>query len=348
MHFVKEASLSLFSFSSSTSLDAEAQRMIGELQRENQVLLAQLEHLRQWLLCEDRIEQQMQRLKEYEGLSTTSPAKDFYQRRALEMTSLLGLELQALPAKVIFREPATWSSFLWINVGEKHNRALGKKIVAKNSPVLFGGCLVGVIEDVRISQSRVRLITDERLTPSVRSVRGQMQSEQLCTQLQGLVRVLEVRKDLFRSSEEHKAFLSFFDRLKSRLDTDGESRYLAKGILKGNSTPQWRARTTTLSGLGFNYDRSDKEGPAKELRTGRPLHALASGESLALLKEGDLLITSGLDGVLPAGLPVAFVKTVETLKEGSTAYDITAEAAVGSLDHLTSVVVLPAIDFDKK
>lgn len=348
IRFVKNASFSLFSFSDGSLQDSEAKRKIGELQQENQVLYAQIEHLREWLLSEDRIEQQMQRLKEFEGLSSAPISKDFCLRRAKEISAVLGLELHSLPAKVIFREPATWSSFLWINVGEKNNKALGKKVVAKNSPVLFGGCLIGVVEDVRNSQARVRLITDEKLSPSVRTVRGQLQSEELCSQLMSFVRVLEVRDDLFRSHDEQKAFLAFFARLKSRLSSEGESRYLAKGFLKGSSMPQWRSRNAMLSGVGFNYDRSDAEGPARDLSTGKMLYALASTESMALLKEGDLLITSGLDGVFPSGLPVAFVRKVENLKEGSTAYDLSAEAAVGSLDHLTSVVVLPPLDFEKK
>ena len=49
---------------------------------------------------------------------------------------------------MVFREPSSWSSAFWIDVGERQNKALGKNIVAKNSPVLFGTSIVGVVEYV--------------------------------------------------------------------------------------------------------------------------------------------------------------------------------------------------------
>lgn len=79
-------------------------------------------------------------------------------------------------AEVIFRSPSTWNSSLWINVGTETNQNLGKIIVAKNSPVLYGRSLVGVIDYAGLNQSRVRLITDSGLTPSVRAVRFQGES----------------------------------------------------------------------------------------------------------------------------------------------------------------------------
>ena len=88
------------------------------------------------------------------------------------MAALLKLQLKAIPAKVIYRDPASWSSFVWLGVGEKHNRALQEPIIVKNSPVVMGNVLVGVVEEVEEMQCKVRLITDSSLIPSVRSVRG--------------------------------------------------------------------------------------------------------------------------------------------------------------------------------
>lgn len=71
-----------------------------------------------------------------------------------------------IPARVIFRSPSSWNSSLWINLGRSNN-----DIIQKNCPVVVGKSVVGVVDYVGKKQSRVRLITDSGLTPSVRSVR---------------------------------------------------------------------------------------------------------------------------------------------------------------------------------
>jgi len=78
---------------------------------------------------------------------------------------------QAIPARVIFRSPNSWYSSLWINIGYSDNEKLKNHSIGKNSPVLIGNSIVGVIDYIGKNQSRVRLITDSALTPSVRSLR---------------------------------------------------------------------------------------------------------------------------------------------------------------------------------
>jgi cell shape-determining protein MreC len=349
MNFVKGASLHLLTIPTiheASSIHLEEK--VKELQRENQLLTSQLDHMRQWLLSEDRIEEQLQRMKDLQDDNENETStREFYKRRSFEISKILELQFQSLPAKVVFREPASWSSFVWINVGEKHNRSLGKQIIAKNSPVVVDGCLIGIVEDVRNSQSRVRLITDAHLSLAVRTIRGKQQNEQLSQQLESVFRMLEVRKDLFQTAEEQRAITAFFSRLKARMNLDTHDRYLAKGQLQGGGAPLWRARGSSLLGIGFNYDFADAEGPARDLRSGKDKDSLNSLESLAILREGDLLITSGLDGIFPAGLPVAIVRRVENLREGACSYDIKAEAVAGSLNNLSAVVVLPPLHFEK-
>jgi len=349
LNFMKRASLQLLTLPTvKEHKNKDLEGEIKELQRENQALSMQLDNLREWLLCEDRVDEQLEMLKEIRDNQDLDPSlAAFFERRGVEVSQILELQMQSIPAKVVFREPVSWSSFVWINVGEKHNKALGREIISKNSPVVVNGCLVGIVEDVRNCQSRVRLITDARLTPSVRAIRGKQQNEQLWQQLESVFRALEARNDLFHSSEEQQAFASFFSRIKSRISVNTQDRYLAKGELRGGSAPLWRSRGALLEGVGFNYDRSDKEGPARDLRSGRPLTSVSSLESLSILQEGDLLVTSGLDGVFPAGIPVAIVKKVENLREGASAYELKAEAAAGSLNDLSTVLVLPRVDFDK-
>lgn len=71
-------------------------------------------------------------------------------------------QVDSIPARIIYRSPASWDSFAWINIGSD------QEPLVKNSVVTSGTAVVGVIEQVNRRQSSIRLITDSRLTPSVR------------------------------------------------------------------------------------------------------------------------------------------------------------------------------------
>lgn len=184
---------------------------------------------------------------------------------------------KTIPAKIIYRSPSFWENTLWINVGEK--------LIEKNSPVVFGNCLVGIVEETHSNYSVVRLITDSSLCPSVRVLR--------------------------------------------------EGQYLAKGELHGSGNPLWRSKGHRLKGVGFNYDFLDEEGVPIDLRSSNPV----------LIKAGDLLVTTGLDGIFPKGLQVGIVNHVETLKEGDYFYSIEAKPVLENFDNLTFVFILPPLNF---
>jgi rod shape-determining protein MreC len=321
---------------------AQSSDAIDRLSQENQLLRSQIENVREWLLYEDRIQEQVARYKLLTQSNASDPFwKEFFTRRSRELARSLELQISALPAKVIFREPASWSSTLWINVGEKENQKLGKKIIDKNSPILLGTTIVGVVEYVGDNQSRVRLITDARLCPSVRALRGNEQNRYVLEHLEALHFALEMRDDLFPSKEEHQLLAQSLYRLKKNLLQQSGDFYLAKGEIHGTSHPLWRSRSQVLKGRGFNYDFSDAEGPARDLRSAEPYAMVKRGELVPLLRPGDLLVTTGLDGVFPPGFRVGLVSTVQTLKEGASSYEIEAVSTAGNLDLLTHVFVLP-------
>ncbi len=75
--------------------------------------------------------------------------REFFQRRNEDLRKILEEQISAIPAKVIFRNPSSWSSSLWINVGEETNESLGRQIVAKDSPIVSGEqFLIGIVEYV--------------------------------------------------------------------------------------------------------------------------------------------------------------------------------------------------------
>jgi rod shape-determining protein MreC len=314
---------------------------LERLCQENQLLKSQIENVRQWLLHENRIQEQVLR---YKNLSQASfeegYLKEFFKRRSDEMCAALDLQICSLSAKVIFREPSSWGSAFWINLGERDNEKVDKKIVGKNSPVLLGTSIVGVIDYVGKNQSRVRLITDSSLVLSVRAVRGNEQNHYLLEHLDSLLFALELREDLFPSHEERVETAHALQRLKKALMQQSGDFYLAKGELHGTGNPLWRSRSSILKGVGFNYDFADKEGPERDLRSGRPYDVSYKAEFVPLLRTGDLLVSTGLDGVFPPGFRVASVFSVQTLKEGASSYEIEAVSTAGNLDDLTHVFVL--------
>ena len=224
-----------------------------------------------------------------------------------------------LRAKVIFREPISWSSHLWIGVGQREN-------VEVNSPVVIGKNVVGVVEEVLRKKSRVRLITDQNLSASVRVKRGGEQDVVLFERITGLTDILETRSEIHGASELTRALHMF----KTQLGIDEKEIYLAKGRLHGASASLWRCLGQKLKGVGFNYDFPDEKGESRSLRT----------SSIPLIKVGDLLVTTGMDGIFPEDLHVGVVSKIYPLQEGGISYELEATPLLQTLNTLSQVSVL--------
>lgn len=305
----------------------ESEIELMQLRIENAALKEQIDYIRTYLTSEERIENYMNRVDVLTPLSTYSP---FLKRRIEELNRILSQEIYSIEGRVVYRDPAFWGSGLWIDKGEIDNKKFGRKIIAKNSPVLVGSSVVGIVETVEEERSYVRLITDASLTPAVRAVRGYEQNFHLMEKVTALEELLELRSDL-HSQENLKVQLQ---ELKEVLKNETTTSYLAKGELRGSSYPLWRSRSNTLKGIGFNYEYADREGAGKQIHQARVE---------AILKVGDLIVTSGLDGIFPAGLYVATVSKISPLKEGGFAYDIEAKSTAGNLDEISVVSICPPL-----
>lgn len=304
---------------------------VYKLQLEKRQLELSLKHLQEALLNERRLIRHLQSTQSAEDQKGIK--KHFEQAR-----HLVANELRSLPAKVIFRSNNSWSSSLWVDVGSENN----EQIVQKNSPVVIGHAVVGVIDYVGKRKSRVKLITDSGLTPSVRAVRGSIQKAFLIEQMNSLEDQLSILLDE-KSKNEAEGYLTGLKRL---LDSEEKTSYLAKGEIQGSSQPFWRSPGQVLKGTGFNYDFADSYGPARDLTTGIAFQE-PSSKSLPLLKVGDLLVTTGMDGVFPEGLVVGQVIKIAPLKEGDFYYDLEAKPAVENMHELSFVYVLPPVKNDE-
>lgn len=264
-----------------------------------------------------------------------------------DLKHLLKKRLEAIPARVIYRASASWNSFLWIDVGSVTNGALKRVVIAKNSPVVVGNSLVGVVDYVGKQQSRVRLITDAELYPAVRAVRGAPQKLRLIETINILLDNLSEYDSLFKTTEERESFFQQLQKMQEGLAQSRETLYLAKGELQGSSAPQYRSHGSLLKGIGFNCDFEDEKGPARDLRSGIPYannqHVL---QPVPLLKVHDILATTGMDGIFPEGLQVAEIVSIAPLEEGAYFYELQAKPTAGNLDALSLVFVMAPQGFD--
>lgn len=301
----------------------EMKNELEGLKLENHNLLTQVELLKAQVDLEKLVGEEAELLKQF--------VKDdaYAKRRKAEIFRLIDLYTPAVIGKVIFRETASWSSSFWINLGEKTNQDLGKTVIAKNSPVVAGTSLLGIIEYVGEHRSRVRLITDASIVPSVRVLRGGQQKQVIALQTKKLLEMLNGCEEISQDHSLKKELQDFYQ----KLNPSGVNFYLAKGELRGMRSPLFRSRHALLQGVGFNYDFDDEEGSAQDLKS-------------PLVHKGDILVTTGMDGIFPAGLRTGQVTKVFPLKEGASAYELDALSLIENFDDISYVTVLPPINSD--
>jgi len=334
----------LFSaFPMSKELHEHAQTESFMLEQENLLLKKEVGQLKKQLVHEKWIEKQIQRLAQIRGREVTDTAwREFFARRAQQLASRLEMQMLGIPAKVVFRDPHFWSSLVWIDAGSSDNQSLGVEVIAKNSAIVVGNKLVGVVEEVEERRSKVRLLTDIQLVPAVRAIRGEQSTHLFLELADQLLTILHAKRGLYGSPIEEQQAIEAIERVKSTTLQAWGDHYLAKGELSGSSSPLWRSRKMLLKGSGFNYDFADEEGPARDLRSGEATD-FSSCSPISLLSPGDLLVTSGLDGVFPSGLEVAIVTKVQILREGASNYELEAIPALTNLGDLVDVWVLPPL-----
>lgn len=234
-------------------------------------------------------------------------------------------------AKVIYRAPATWNREFWIDVGSKD------PLVEKGCPVVIGASLVGIIDIVESTRSRVKLLSDSTLVPSVRAARGGKLDEELLFHIDQVVEGLTARSQKLHDP----SLIDTLNRIRDNLKPNAQSFLLAKGEVNGSGTPLWRGYRNQVRGIGFNYWFADEAGPARDLKSGAVIPSSGKGEQMPILQVGDLLVTTGMDGIFPAGLHVAKVEKIEPLREGSATFELEAIPTAGNLIGLTHVYILP-------
>lgn len=256
--------------------------------------------------------------------------------RNQEELALSAYKIRATPARVLFRPLDLWNHALWINLGEFDNEKNPENpIIAKNSPVLGEKGVIGIVEQVGYRQSRVCLITDPALNLSVRALRGKDQHNLIKEQLESLIPFLE--GDACLSLSFKKELLLLLKQTLKNFSVSSKNIFLAKGELQGLSESR-KSSSLLLKGTGFNYDFSDSLGESRGINESK-----LYGKEHSLIEIGDLLVTTGMDGIFPAGFNVAIVSKVAPFSEGDYFYEVEAKPIEPNLQELSSVFILPPL-----
>lgn len=303
----------------------EARVKIEELQLENHLLKEMVSQLKEDQMSDRVFSHQIERLLEMKEISLkeTTLAQSF-ARQFKDLAHRINHQMRFIRAKIIFREPGTWGSYCWIDRGY----ASREGVLAINSPVVLGENLVGVIDFVGKNKSRVQLITDSRLPVSVQVTRGAESNLLLLRYLSRLQEGLVHLSQLSIDARQQQQFFDLIDQIKKELSKSVGDRYFAKGELFGSSFSLFRKKKNILRGIGFNCDF----GQTEELKL--------EEQSIQL---GDLLVTTGFDGVFPKGLHVAIVSSIDPVNEGDIATNIAAMTTIPNLGEIQYVEVLPPI-----
>lgn len=265
--------------------------------------------------------------------SWSEEQQEAYQAAVNEASLALAPAIPFRVATVIFQANTPWSNTVWIDIG-KQTEALPFRI-EKNCPVVVRDSLVGLVDFVGKKASRVRLLSDPSVRPAVRVVRDDHETRHLSSAVFAIQRAVAQNPALLPKPEFSTALARLLDCLLQSLP-EPHALHLAKGELQGAEYP---SSPGILRGVGFNYDFEDELGTRRDLRTGQ---RSIQDQKILLIKPGDLLETSGLDGVFPRGLRVATVASVAPLEEGAISYRILASADCAEFPHFDHLTVLPA------
>jgi cell shape-determining protein MreC len=328
---------SLFMFSKAKVHDESKE----ELKLKNNILESQIAYIHEWISSHNTLEELFKELTEL-GKSKDSYLvnQEFFKRRTQSLSAYIQSFSQFALAKVVYKEPFASSSFIWVNLGSSYNDKVGIPVIQKNSPVVSGDCVIGIVEEVFAASSKVRLLTDPKLVISVRAKRGASQTKMLQQKALQLLDAIELLPD-FNFAQKRELSNLLID-LASNLKSEGHDKCLAKGEVFGSEYSMLRSFSPELLGVGFNYQFKDEEGEGLELKRTAPLLRRES-----IIKKGDLLLTTGMDGLFPKDLKVGQVQEVKSLSIGAFSYQIKAKPIIENINEIEFVQILSPLQ-DRK
>ena len=268
---------------------------IDELMVENHLLKEMISQLKEDQGAEVALSQMIEKFMALQG------SQSVVRPSLKDLGARIERQMRFIRAKVVFREAASWGSYCWVDRGSQN----GEGVVKVNSPVVIGENVVGVIDFVGKTKSRIQLITDSRLPISVQATRGREQQLFISHQIEKLLSFVDGE------------FVDVLEALKVKLSQGRETQYLCKGQVYGSSYSLLRKRQQLLSGVSFEPTQG--------------------------FEVGDLLTTTGMDGLFPRGFHVGVVTSIKEAQEGDITHEFEAVYSAQELDELRDVEILPAM-----
>jgi cell shape-determining protein MreC len=262
---------------------------------------------------------QQQEQEQSQALDKLHLINDSIKEKFSSLSSSLSTYLgSAIQAQVILKPSFRATTTLWLRAA---------KPVIIGSAVVEGNHLIGVVDYVSKNSARVRLITDPAFSVSVRALRFD-------PMLNGLEQEVHLWLEMIAScsnleDEQSQQLKNTLNQTLAILRAHSKGNFLAKGILRGGSD-LWKKKYPILEGEGFNYAWPDSYNNSLDA-------------SIPLVKKGDILVTSGLDGLFPAGLRVACVISLQAQDPAFSIYKLKALPLIASIDSLQYVWVLPPL-----
>lgn len=220
--------------------------------------------------------------------------------------------------KMIFQPTAPWGNTVWVDVGYKTSPLpIG---LQRNCPVLSGDVAVGLVDFVGAYASRVRLLSDPLVHPAVQIRRQGVDIHGVQRAVSFLQETLKKHPDIMPSRKAARALFKLLSCCPCHLSDDKSTRF-ARGELQG---AEKMTDPSMWKGVGFALEIS------------------ADGKGGVPIRVGDVLETSGLDGLFPQGLIVAKVTSVAPTEEGATTFHILARSEAENFLHLDYLTILAA------
>ncbi|MCF7851819.1 MAG: hypothetical protein K9M07_01095 [Simkaniaceae bacterium] len=302
---------------------------IDELSVEKHLLTEMMSQLNEEQLSDRLLSHQIERFFEISQQDSSDyKSAQALRQQARDLGSRINSQMRFIRAKVVYREPGTWGSYCWINRGSEN----GEGVLSTNSPVVLGENVVGVVDYIGKYKSRVQLVTDSRLPISVQVLRGSEQNLNLLQHIERAYELLANRSDLSIRDEEKEILLDSMKKLSAHLKQNVGDCKLAKGEIFGSSFSLFRRKKMTLKGVGFNADLglADRHQKVSDI-----------------VDKGDLLVTTGMDGIFPEGFHVAIVTEVEKVREADIAIHLEAKSTLINLEDIRYVEILPSLKLER-
>jgi len=215
-----------------------------------------------------------------------------------------------LRVRVLAREAGYWDRFLWIDAGRETHP--DHSVLQRQSPVVCGDVVVGLIDYVGRRQSLVRLLSDPQCCPAIQ-VHAEAPS--------GLWIAAQRLQSLLRRSKD--------------LDL-GVQRSLEKSL---GQIPCHQGNLSNWKGMLKGFSKEGTGGP--ELVGDFFSTQMLEGDPGSIEPSiGQLLVTSGLDGIFPPGLKVGYLQTLKDPDGVRPLREFTAIPALDSFENLFWLTVL--------